>query len=176
MITPNNTSFFFIETMAPLLVLYPNSPPSPKGIRMLMEISNLITPEVYEIIYRMGHMDELLIADANYYASALSSKVVFSYAQENHVLLAEILKYLPLDIDEEFPVNVMTPDHGYAHDPEIWADYTSVLSKAYDSTPVVLNTISRQEFYSRTRKAYATIQTADPRLYADILIRKGVVC
>ena len=112
---------------------------------MLMEISNLITPEVYEIIYRMGHMDELLT-------------------------------YFPLDSDEEFPVTVMTPDHGYSHDPEIWADYASVLSKSYATSPVVLNKISRQEFYRRTRKSYATIQTSDPRLYADILIRKGVVC
>jgi len=143
---------------------------------MLMDISSLITPEVYEIIYRMGHMDELLIADANYYASALSTRVVFSYSEHNHTLLAEILKYLPLDTDEEFAVNVMTPDHGYLHEPEIWADYTAVLSKVSDSSAVILNKISRQEFYTRTRKAYATIQTSDPRLYADILIRKGVVC
>ncbi len=143
---------------------------------MLMEISRLITPEVYEIIYRMGHMDELVIADANYYASAFSSRVVYSYAGENHVLLAEILKYLPLDVDEQFPVNVMTPDHGYAHEPEIWKDYWRVVSEASDPKPVILNTLSRHEFYARTRQAYATIQTSDPRLYADIIIRKGVVC
>lgn len=107
---------------------------------MLMEVSNLITPEVYEVIYRMGHMDELVIADANYFVSALSGKVIFSYAPQNHVLLAEILKYFPLDDDEEFP-----------------------------------NKISRQEFYLRTKNAYATIQTCDPRLYADIILKKGVV-
>ncbi|MGE5605297.1 MAG: RbsD/FucU domain-containing protein, partial [Bacteroidota bacterium] len=31
---------------------------------MLMEISNLIIPEIYEVIYRMGHLDELVIADS----------------------------------------------------------------------------------------------------------------
>ena len=41
---------------------------------VLMEISSLITPEVYEVIFRMGHMDELVIADANYSASALSER------------------------------------------------------------------------------------------------------
>ena len=41
---------------------------------MLMDISSLITPEVYEVIFRMGHMDELVIADANYSASALSER------------------------------------------------------------------------------------------------------
>ena len=142
---------------------------------MLMEISNLITPEVYDVIYRMGHMDELVIADANYSASALSGRVVLSYAQENHALLAEILKYFPLDDDAEFPINVMTPDHGYVHEPQIWNDYQNVLARTYDSKTVLLNRISRQEFYLRTTNAYATIQTSDPRLYADIILKKGVV-
>jgi L-fucose mutarotase len=142
---------------------------------MLMEISNLITPEVYEVIFRMGHMDELVIADANYCASAMSGRVVFSYAQKNHVLLAEILRYFPLDDDEEFPINVMTPDHGYLHEPQIWNDYQNVLAHIYDSKKLLLNRISRQEFYLRTKNAYATIQTSDPRLYADIILKKGVV-
>jgi L-fucose mutarotase len=142
---------------------------------MLIDISNLITPEVYEVIYRMGHMDELVIADANYSASALSGKVVFSHASENHVLLAEILKYFPLDDDAEYAITVMTPDHGYSHDPEIWADYRGVLSKVSDSGKLLLNQVPRQEFYRRTKNAYATIQTTDPRLYADVIIRKGVV-
>ncbi|HBE77694.1 MAG TPA: hypothetical protein DDW65_07885, partial [Firmicutes bacterium] len=43
---------------------------------MLTEISSLITPEIYEVIYRMGHLDELVIADANYSALAMSKKVV----------------------------------------------------------------------------------------------------
>jgi L-fucose mutarotase/ribose pyranase (RbsD/FucU family) len=55
---------------------------------MLMGVSNLITPEAYEVLYRMGHMDELVIADANYHASAMSNRVVFSYAPKNHELLA----------------------------------------------------------------------------------------
>lgn len=143
---------------------------------MLMDISSLITPEVYEVIYRMGHRDELVIADANYFASALSPKVVFSYAQENHALLREILKYFPLDDDDAHPVTVMIPDYGYSHEPEIWKDYQAVLAERGGSQAIALNMIPRLDFYQRTRNAYATIQTSDARLYADIVIRKGVVC
>ena len=140
-----------------------------------MEMSNLITPEVYETIFRMGHLDELVIADANYYASAMSKKVVFANAHENHLLFAAILKYFPLDDDEEFPINVMTPDHGYKQIPEIWNDYETILGKLFYKEKMILNKISREEFYARSKNAYATIQTSDPRLYADIIIRKGVV-
>jgi L-fucose mutarotase len=140
-----------------------------------MEISNMITPEIYEVIYRMGHMDELVIADANYLASALSKRVVYSYVPSNHLLLAELLRYLPLDDDSEYPISVMTPDHGYSHDPEIWSDYRKILSRLTDRQAMQLNKISRADFYHKTKNAYATIQTADPRLYADIIITKGVV-
>jgi L-fucose mutarotase len=142
---------------------------------MLTEISNLITPEVYEVIYRMGHLDELVIADANYSALSISKKVVYSYAPENHLLLAEILKYFPLDADEEFPVTVMSLDHGILDEPQIWSDYQNVLSKIPSPKPILINKISRREFYQRARDAYATIQTSDPRAMADIIIRKGFV-
>ncbi len=142
---------------------------------MLMEISGLITPEVYEVMYRMGHLDELVIADANYLATAMSPRVVYSYAPSNHLLLAEILKYLPVDDDSEHPVTVMMPDHGYSHDPEIWTDYHKVLSRLTDRKAMELHKIPRADFYHRTRSAYATIVTSDPRLYADIILTKGVV-
>lgn len=142
---------------------------------MLTGISSLITPEIYEAIYRMGHLDELVIADANYMASAMSRKVVYSDCRESHLLLKEILKYFPLDYDEEFPVTAMSLDFGIYEEPKIWDDYQSVLGKIPYPKPLVVNKISRKEFYQRTREAYATIQTADPRVMADIIIRKGFV-
>jgi L-fucose mutarotase len=142
---------------------------------MLMEISRLITPEIYEVIYRMGHLDELVIADANYSAAAMSKKVVYSYADKNHELLAEILKYFPLDEDEKFPMTVMSLDYGIYEEPQIWSDYQNVLRGLPDSSSIILNQISRKDFYQRTQNAYATIQTSDPRVMADIIIRKGFV-
>jgi L-fucose mutarotase len=144
-------------------------------MKMLIDISKQMIPEVFETIYRMGHRDELVIADANYYASAMSKKLVYSNADNNSELLSAILKYFPLDDDEEFAVNVMTPDHGYTQIPEIWGEYEAVLKKVFYNRTIILNKISRQEFYTRSKNAYATIQTYDLRLYADIIIRKGVV-
>ncbi len=141
---------------------------------MLTNISQLITPEIYELIYRMGHLDELVIADANYKASAMSQKTVHSQAQNSHILLAEILKYFPLDVDEEFPVTVMSLDYGIYEEPGVWHDFQDVLN-ASSPRPVILNKVSRKEFYQRTKQAYATIQTADPRVMADIIVKKGFV-
>ncbi len=142
---------------------------------MLTGISNLITPEIYEAVYRMGHLDELVIADANYMASAMSKKVIHTDFHENHILLAEILKYFPLDVDEEFPVTVMSLDYGIYEEPLVWNDFQDVIKKHSPAVPLILNKISRKEFYQRSRDAYVTIQTADSRVMADIIIRKGFV-
>ncbi|MGE5604436.1 MAG: RbsD/FucU domain-containing protein, partial [Bacteroidota bacterium] len=98
-------------------------------------------------------------------------KIVYSYAEKNHLLLAEILKYFPLDSDEKFPITVMSLDQGIYEEPQIWRDYQDLLI----GLPYTLNQIPRQEFYQRTKNAYATIQTSDPRVMADIIIRKGFV-
>ncbi len=58
---------------------------------------------------------------------------------------------------------------------QVWEDYQTVLTKETNSSTIMLGRVSRKEFYQRTREAYATIQTADPRAMADIIIRKGFV-
>jgi L-fucose mutarotase len=135
----------------------------------------LITPDIYDVIYRMGHFDELIIADANYKASAMCNRVVHTSFDKNDELLSAILKYFPLDEDEENAVMVMIPDHGYDHDPEIWQYYKKVLEINEYSENMKLLKLKRNDFYDRSKRAYATIQTTDTRLYADIIIRKGFV-
>jgi L-fucose mutarotase/ribose pyranase (RbsD/FucU family) len=80
-----------------------------------------------------------------------------------------------LDVDEEFSITVMSLDYGILEEPQIWNDYQDVLVGLPSSNPTILNKLARKEFYQLTRNAYATIQTSDPRVMADIIIRKGFV-
>jgi len=142
---------------------------------MLINISEIITPELYEVLYKAGHMDEIVIVDANYYANALSNKNIFLPIKDNHNLLEEIIKYFPIDEDKEYPINVFKPDNNDKEEPQVWNDYRLVLEVNKDTKKIKINPITREEFYHRTKNAYATIQTLDSRLYANIIIRKGVV-
>lgn len=141
---------------------------------MLMKISSLITPEVFETIYMMGHMDELVIVDANYSGSELPDKVLFLPVRNNHILLNEILRYFPLDEDEADPVHVFLPDHVDRESPTVWKNYQGIVDECSENK-IVLSGLKRQEFYLRVKAAYAIIRTLDQRLYANIIIRKGVV-
>lgn len=69
----------------------------------------------------------------------------------------------------------MSLDYGIYEEPQVWEDYQTVLTKETNSSTIVLGKVSRKEVYQRTREAYATIQTTDPRAMADIIIRKGFV-
>lgn len=141
---------------------------------MLTGISSIITPEIYEIIYRMGYHDELAIADANYNARSLSPRTVYSSVARNDGLLEEILKYFPLDDDEPHPVIVMEQDYD-PYEPEIWARYKKAISNVTEIEDADLHRIPRADFYARTRTAFACIQTLEPSLCGNIIIRKGVV-
>lgn len=142
---------------------------------MLNNISSLITPDVFRAIYEMGHLDELVLVDANHTASVAGRHVIFHPCTENHLLLDEILKYFPLDVDETHPVNVFLPDHSDQEDPFAWSYYQEILDDLDPSAHFTLNTLGREEFNERTRKSYVTIRTLDRRLYSNIIIRKGVI-
>ena len=140
---------------------------------MLNNISELITPEIYEVLYHAGHMDEIAIVDTNFSASEMSDDAIFLPVRDNHLLLQEILKYLPIDEDEPNAINVMQPDHGDMEEPQAWSDYREILEVS--EVDMDLNTLDREDFYERVRSGHATIRTSDTRLYANIIVRKGVV-
>jgi L-fucose mutarotase len=142
---------------------------------MLLRISSIITPDIYKIIYRMGHRDELAIVDANYKASEICKRRIYSSITENDKLLYEILKYFPLDDeDEENPVIMMQLGNIYKEEPLMWNTYDKVI-KEYDEREMGIEKIQRDDFFNRTKNAYATIQTNDSRLHGNIIIKKGIV-
>src|SRR5208337_3686703 len=111
---------------------------------MLLGISSIITPEIYEIIYRMGHRDELAIVDANYKATEICSRVIYSDITENDKLLYEILKYFPLDDeDSENPVKIMELGSLYKEEPQMWTLFENVI-QGYEEGKRGLERIKRE--------------------------------
>ncbi len=59
-------------------------------------------------------------------------------------------------------------------EPTVWKDYDKVVKAAEGST-TKLTKVTRQQFYDRAKKAYAIVATSDSALYANIILKKGVV-
>ena len=142
---------------------------------MLNSISSIITPDVYKIIYSMGHLDELAIVDANFSERNLStSNSIFLPIFDNNILLYELLKYFPLDNDDIDPVYVFDPDFSDTEIPNVWNEYSDTIKEYYNGE-ITLHKIKRDEFYRKAITSYATIKTLDQQVYANLIIRKGFV-
>ena len=58
--------------------------------------------------------------------------------------------------------------------PEIWDTYRTLLNKNGEN-PQNIEMMERFAFYERAKKAYAIVATGETAIYANILLKKGVV-
>ena len=144
---------------------------------MLKGISPIISPELLKALCEMGHGDELVIADGNFPSHSVGKDAIVIRADGHGVpeLLEAILQLIPLDAYVEKPVALMEVVPGDScGTPEIWAEYRRLLSK-YEPENCDIDMTERFAFYERAKKAYLIIASGETAIYANILLKKGVV-
>lgn len=140
---------------------------------MLKKIPKNLSPELLKILMEMGHGDELCIGDGNFPAEEFGRKVVRCDGQMVPELLESILELFPLDTYSEKQVFLMEVVKGDDYKPEIWDTYKEILEKSGE--PFSIENVERFAFYERAKKSYAVIATSEEALYANIILKKGVV-
>ena len=144
---------------------------------MLKGISPLISPELLKALAEMGHGDELVIADGNFPCHSVGKDSIVIRADGHGVpeILDAILKLIPLDTYTDKPVALMEVVKGdTCGTPEIWQTYEEILSK-YEPDHHDIDYTERFAFYERAKGAYLIIATGEKAIYANILLKKGVV-
>ncbi len=139
---------------------------------MLKNIPAIISPELLKTLCEMGHGDEIVIGDGNFPAASNAKRLIRMDGHGVPEILDAVLKLIPLDTYVESPAMLMAT----AKDdptPEIWAKYEDIITKNNGETNI--SQIERFKFYERTREAYAVIATSESALYANIILKKGVV-
>ena len=120
----------------------------------------------------MGHGDEIVIGDGNFPAASNAQRLVRLDGHGVDEILAAILKLMPLDTYVDAPVALM--DNGDASNPPpIWEDYKKTILAEEGEKNIEL--VERFAFYDRAKKAYAVIATGETAIYANIILKKGVV-
>lgn len=137
---------------------------------MLKTINPLLTGDLLAILSDMGHGDELVITDANFPASAVAQRLIRLPVSATDTLDA-VLSVLPLDDFVETPAAAMEAPDGR---PAIYADFEAAMAAA-EGRAIGLELIDRFAFYDRAQDAYAVIATGERRLYANIILKKGVL-
>lgn len=121
----------------------------------------------------MGHGDEVVIADANFPSHAISQNVVRADGISGTALLEAILSLFPLDTYSENQVFLMEVVPGDDYKPEIWEEYKAILKNSGEMHEI--GYIERFAFYERAKTSYAVIASGEEALYANIILKKGVV-
>lgn len=140
---------------------------------MLKGIDPILGPELLSTLRAMGHGDEIAIVDGNYPGLEHARRLVRADGLDLIPVLNAILSVMPIDdfvpqaifrsivrndMDKLDPVHAEIIACCRAHEPE---------------QPVVA--LPGPTFYARVKAAHTVVQTAEPRLYANVILRKGVI-
>jgi L-fucose mutarotase len=140
---------------------------------MLKGISPLISPALLELLSRMGHGDEIVLADAHFPGETFNHRVLRADGLRIPDLLEAILPLFELDQYVAHPLAMMAAVPGDQLDPAVEESYMKSIRKTNPNVPPI-ERVERFAFYDRTRSAFAVVMTGETAKYGNIILKKGV--
>jgi len=141
---------------------------------MLKGIPSILSPDLLKVLMEMGHGDEIVLADGNFPAASHAQRLIRCDGHAIPELLDAILTFFPLDTYADHAVALMEVVPGDPVVPVIWDEYRALIA-THDPQAGELKQVERFAFYERAKQAYAVIATGESALYANLILKKGVV-
>lgn len=141
---------------------------------MLKGIPKILSPDLLKILAEMGHGDEIVLADGNFPAASHAARLLRCDGHDVPTVLDAVLSLFPLDTFVPKPVTLMGVVAGDAYKPEAWPVFRRII-KRHDPKFPGFETVDRFAFYERARKAYAIVATSEKALYANLILKKGIL-
>ncbi|QDV49403.1 RbsD/FucU family protein [Gimesia fumaroli] len=141
---------------------------------MLKGIPPILSPDLMNTMMNMGHGDDIVLADGNFPADSHAQRIIRLDGHGVPEILDAMLQFFPLDTFVDQPAGLMNPVDEKTAEPPIWSTYQQLIQK-HDSRKFELEKIERFEFYERAKLAYAIVATSETALYANLILKKGVV-
>ncbi|MFW6288486.1 MAG: RbsD/FucU family protein [Spirochaetota bacterium] len=141
---------------------------------MLKGVPSILNPELLKILMEMGHGDEITIGDGNFPAASMAQRLVRCDGHGVPELLDAILTFFPLDTFVDAPVALMAVGAEQKNEPAIWEQYREIVRRRSPDATGIEN-VERFAFYERAKKTYAIVATGERAIYANVILKKGVV-
>jgi L-fucose mutarotase len=125
---------------------------------MLIGISPLISPDLLAVLHRMGHGDEIVLADAHFPGEVYGQRVLRADGLKIPDLLDAILPLFVLDTYVENLLIIMCVVPGDQLDRAVEASYRQAIDKHWPDSPPIQR-IDRFDFYNRAKQAFAVLMT-----------------
>jgi len=140
---------------------------------MLKGISPVLSPELLAVLCRMGHGDEIVLADAHFPGETFNGRVLRADGIRIPDLLNGILPLFVLDQYAKDHLVMMAAVQGDTLDPQVEKDYLVPIKKHAKGHQKVTR-IDRFAFYDRAKTAFAVVMTGELAKYGNIILKKGV--
>ena len=140
---------------------------------MLKGISPLLSPELLSVLCRMGHGDELVLADAHFPGETMGKRVLCADGRKIADLVDAILQIYELDGYVDAPLVMMAAVPGDKLDPRVEKAYRAAVDRHAPRTPPIAR-MERFAFYDRAKEAFAVVMTGETAKYGNIILKKGV--
>ena len=149
---------------------------------ILRGIPSIINPTLLHALARMGHGDEIVLADANFPSASIAKHTTLG--EEIRCdgisipeLLKAILELFPLDPAVDAPCFTMAMmkqhiDAGWKA--PIKEEYKEIVTSSPNGSAPFLE-VERFAFYEQSKKAFALVATGENALYANLILKKGVI-
>ncbi|MBD9529340.1 MULTISPECIES: RbsD/FucU family protein [Paracoccus] len=142
---------------------------------MLKGIHSTISPELLYVMAQMGHGDELAIVDVNFPAASVARHLPYDKVLTIGLRLPQavtvITNLMPLDTFVPAAATSMQVVDDPDAVPEAIAETIPIIERAGSA----LQSIDRFGFYEFARNSFAILQCHDTRLYANMILKKGVI-
>lgn len=140
---------------------------------MLIGLPPILGPELLYALRSMGHGDEIALVDGNYPAQEHARRLVRADGHGLLPLLDAILQVMPLDTS----VSAAILRAGLDNDPAKRGPiHEQIDVLCADHLPgVAVTALSGDALYARIRASHTIVATSEPELFANVILRKGVV-
>jgi L-fucose mutarotase len=136
---------------------------------VLTGIHPILAGELLAALDRLGHGDELVVADANFPAHRLGAEVVETPGLPSPEVVEAIRTVVPLDGYEGASVLLMAAEG----DERLAVQHDLVEAASAPADRVA--ELERFAFYERAAAARLVVRTGELRPYGNLVLRKGVV-
>jgi L-fucose mutarotase len=140
---------------------------------MLIGLSPLLGPDLLHTLRSMGHGDEIALVDGNYPAQEHARRLLRADGHGIIAMLDAILAILPIDVSVTDSIFRASLNNDPAKRGPIHAEIEAVCRRHCPSIQV--RALSGTDLYPRIRSAHTIIATSERALFANVILRKGVI-
>ena len=140
---------------------------------MLKGLDPILSPELLATLRAMGHGDEIALVDGNYPGVEHARRLIRLDGLPLIPVLNAVLSVLPVDdfVEEAIFRSTFRQERDTLE--PVHREIIACCARHEPHRAVV--PLVGIDFYDRVRAAHTLVQTSEPRLYANVILRKGVV-